>query len=228
MSGETKKLIEQQSSSQKTFYFMKKASSNEDNNNNTSTFGSIDNNQTKTGINSNANNSSSSSNIEMKSRSASIDNSNTRNWMETLENPSSWLTTLLGRRQDHSYQNISMVQQQAKQRKIPIKVEPKVFFANERTFLAWMHMSVQLASIAVAIVAFAENNEWSQLYGALLLPVAIAFCCYSLFVFIKRSNMIRRKDPGPYEDRVGPIVLAVMLGFAIFINFFVKLYEMST
>eukprot|EP00429_Kryptoperidinium_foliaceum_P110206 CAMPEP_0176296198 /NCGR_PEP_ID=MMETSP0121_2-20121125/58072_1 /TAXON_ID=160619 /ORGANISM="Kryptoperidinium foliaceum, Strain CCMP 1326" /LENGTH=121 /DNA_ID=CAMNT_0017637327 /DNA_START=44 /DNA_END=406 /DNA_ORIENTATION=- len=32
-----------------------------------------------------------------------------------------------------------------KQRKAPIKVEPKVFFANERTFLAWMHISIILA-----------------------------------------------------------------------------------
>jgi hypothetical protein len=38
-------------------------------------------------------------------------------------------------------------------RKVPVKIEPKVFFANERTFLAWLHMSVTLASIAVAIVA---------------------------------------------------------------------------
>jgi uncharacterized membrane protein YidH (DUF202 family) len=38
-------------------------------------------------------------------------------------------------------------------RKIPIKIEPKVFFANERTFLAWLHMSVTLAAIALGIVA---------------------------------------------------------------------------
>jgi hypothetical protein len=40
-----------------------------------------------------------------------------------------------------------------KPRKVPVKVEPKVFFANERTFLSWLHMSVTLASISVAIVA---------------------------------------------------------------------------
>ncbi len=40
-----------------------------------------------------------------------------------------------------------------KARMVPVKVEPKVFFANERTFLAWLHMSVTLASISVAIVA---------------------------------------------------------------------------
>jgi hypothetical protein len=36
---------------------------------------------------------------------------------------------------------------------VPVKVEPKVYFANERTFLAWLHMAVTLASISVAIVA---------------------------------------------------------------------------
>jgi uncharacterized membrane protein YidH (DUF202 family) len=43
--------------------------------------------------------------------------------------------------------------QHHKQRKIPIKIEPKVFFANERTFLAWLHMSVTLAAIALGILA---------------------------------------------------------------------------
>jgi hypothetical protein len=42
---------------------------------------------------------------------------------------------------------------QPKPRKVPVKVEPKVFFANERTFLAWLNMSVTLSSIAVAILA---------------------------------------------------------------------------
>lgn len=116
---------------------------------------------------------------------------------------------------------------EVKPRKLPIKVEPKVFFANERTFLAWLHMSVTLASISVAIVAFAEQNEWSQIYGLMLMPVAIAFCAYSLFVYIKRAGMIRRKDPGPYEDRMGPIVLASMLGLAIIGNFMVKIYDMA-
>lgn len=44
---------------------------------------------------------------------------------------------------------------------------------------------------------FAEANEWSQLYGMMLLPVAIAFCAYALYMYTKRAAMIRRKDPGP-------------------------------
>ena len=81
----------------------------------------------------------------------------------------------------------------SKPRKVPVKIELKVYFANERTYLAWMHMSVTLASISVAITAFAEENDWSQLYGLILMPTSIAFCVYSLLLYIKRANMLRAR-----------------------------------
>ncbi len=70
-----------------------------------------------------------------------------------------------------------------KQRKAPIKVEPKVFFANERTFLAWMHISIILAGASIAILAFSGTNEspGSQIYGVVMLPVAVAFIIYSMY-----------------------------------------------
>jgi hypothetical protein len=68
-----------------------------------------------------------------------------------------------------------------RERKVPVKVEPKVFFANERTFLQWLHASLFLAGASVAIVAFADSNPWSQLYGITLLPVAFAFILYSMY-----------------------------------------------
>eukprot|EP00968_Pinguiococcus_pyrenoidosus_P024921 scaffold5198_cov247-Pinguiococcus_pyrenoidosus.AAC.8 len=105
---------------------------------------------------------------------------------------------------------------------------PQVFFSNERTFLAWLHMSVTLASISIAIVAFADHKGWSQVYGLLLLPVAIAFSVYSLFIYQRRAAMIRRRDPGPYEDRVGPILLGTILMVAIVLQFAVKVYDMTT
>lgn len=67
-------------------------------------------------------------------------------------------------------------------RKVPVKVDPKVFFANERTFLAWLHVSTILAGASVAIVAFSEHSAASadQLYGVILLPVSIAFIVYAM------------------------------------------------
>ena len=39
--------------------------------------------------------------------------------------------------------------------------------------------------------------------------------------------MIRKKEPGPYEDKAGPIILSSLLAISIVVNFFMKLYEMS-
>lgn len=114
-----------------------------------------------------------------------------------------------------------------KLRKVPIKVEPKVFFANERTFLAWLHMSTILGGFSLGILALADYNAWSQIYGLILLPVAIAFTAYSLHTYLRRVAMIQRRDPGPYEDRVGPVILTGLLIMAIFASFSVKLYAMS-
>ena len=39
--------------------------------------------------------------------------------------------------------------------------------------------------------------------------------------------MIRKKEPGPYEDKFGPIVLSSLLAISIVVNFFLKLYEIA-
>ncbi|GAX15840.1 hypothetical protein FisN_2Lh439 [Fistulifera solaris] len=117
-----------------------------------------------------------------------------------------------------------------KLRKAPIKIEPKVFFANERTFLAWMHLSVILAGASIAILAVADDSEGQigQLYGIVLLPVAIAFIVYSMYQYQRRANMIRNRHPGPYEDTVGPTVLCVMLMISILAQFSLKMYSIAT
>lgn len=112
-------------------------------------------------------------------------------------------------------------------RSAPVKIDPKVFFANERTFLAWLHVSVLLAGASVAIVAFDSHSSVpGALYGVVLLPVAIAFIAYSMIQYTRRASMIRRKSPGPYEDVTGPTVLTVILMLSIVTQFSIKLYTL--
>mmetsp|Transcript_14558 Transcript_14558/g.17710 ORF Transcript_14558/g.17710 Transcript_14558/m.17710 type:complete len:203 (-) Transcript_14558:217-825(-) len=113
-----------------------------------------------------------------------------------------------------------------KERQAAIKVEPKVFFANERTFLAWLHTSMLLAGASIAITSFSGDNLLDQLYGIVLLPVAIAFLCYAMYQYGSRSKLIRTTSPGPYEDIIGPSVLAVILICSIIAQFSIKLYSM--
>jgi Domain of unknown function (DUF202) len=44
-------------------------------------------------------------------------------------------------------------------RAMPMKIEPKTFFANERTFLHWLHMAVTIGSIASALLGFASTAD---------------------------------------------------------------------
>jgi uncharacterized membrane protein YidH (DUF202 family) len=67
-----------------------------------------------------------------------------------------------------------------KNRQAAITIEPKVFFANERTFLAWLHSSVLLAGASIAITNASTDGVLKLLYGIVLLPVAIAFICYAM------------------------------------------------
>lgn len=47
-------------------------------------------------------------------------------------------------------------------RTTPMRIEPKTFFANERTFLSWLHMAVTIGSIAAALLGFAGIADSSK------------------------------------------------------------------
>lgn len=42
------------------------------------------------------------------------------------------------------------------------RIEPKTYFANERTFLNWMHMSIVTGTIASALLGLANNSGERQ------------------------------------------------------------------
>lgn len=45
---------------------------------------------------------------------------------------------------------------------VPIRVEPKVHFAAERTFLSWLEFSIFISSIAVALINFTINPNTTK------------------------------------------------------------------
>ncbi|CAG8535205.1 11145_t:CDS:2 [Funneliformis caledonium] len=40
---------------------------------------------------------------------------------------------------------------------LPARVEPKVFFANERTFLSWLQFTVVLGGLAIGLLNFGDR-----------------------------------------------------------------------
>ncbi|KAL3810985.1 hypothetical protein ACHAXA_008571 [Cyclostephanos tholiformis] len=107
------------------------------------------------------------------------------------------------------------------------KIEPKIFFANERTFLHWLHAGVTLYTIAAGILAFASETDSvsAHWYAMALLPISLGFCLYALHLFLWRAEKIRTRIPGRWDDSRGPLMLGSILAGVLFINFIVKCKE---
>lgn len=78
----------------------------------------------------------------------------------------------------------------------PVKVEAKVFFANERTFLKWMNFALLLGGLGVSM--FNAGDNIARFAGILLAITGFLTLIYSIWLYERRLTMLRNKDPGPY------------------------------
>jgi len=120
------------------------------------------------------------------------------------------------------YNNLSIIAPTSVQ-----KIEPKIFFANERTFLHWLHAGITLYTISAGILVFSDEDEsdWAHWYAMALLPVSLGFCLYALHVFLWRADRIKTRIPGRWDDPRGPYILGGVIVLILLINFFTKLAQ---
>ncbi|KAG8950936.1 GTPase regulator Nrf1 [Tulasnella sp. 424] len=104
-----------------------------------------------------------------------------------------------------------------------VRVEPKVFFANERTFLSWLHFTVVLGGLAVGLLNF--GDKVGKISAAMFSVIALGIMIYALFVYHWRASAIRKRGSGPYDDRLGPTLLCIALFIAIVTNFILRFTE---
>jgi len=104
---------------------------------------------------------------------------------------------------------------------LPVRVEPKVFFANERTFLSWLNFTVVLGGLAIGLLNFGDRV--GQISAGLFTLVALAAMLYALVTFHWRAKSIRMRGQGGFDDRFGPTVLAIALLAAVVVNFVLRL-----
>ncbi|KAJ5572303.1 Vacuolar transporter chaperone (Vtc4) [Penicillium sp. DV-2018c] len=103
---------------------------------------------------------------------------------------------------------------------VPIRVEPKVYFAAERTFLSWLEFSIILGGIAATLLNFGSDSATLISSWAFTILAAGALV-YSLFLYIWRVDKIRKRRDVKrvYYERWGPTVLSLGLVVIIMINF---------
>lgn len=101
---------------------------------------------------------------------------------------------------------------------VPVRVEPKVYFATERTFLAWTEISIILAGVAGSLLNFGGTLAFKASVGFYF--AAVLTIVYSVILYVWRVIQIRKKRAARYDDRVGPTVICFVLAAATGLNFF--------
>ena len=105
------------------------------------------------------------------------------------------------------------------------KIEPKVFFANERTYLHWLNMTVTLTSLATILLSFAREITTTELYGLILLIISALFACYALHILLWRAKLIKQRENSRWDNPWGPILLSATLTMALSSLFALEVYN---
>ena len=104
-----------------------------------------------------------------------------------------------------------------------VKVEPKTFFANERTYLQWFSAATWIVSAAIVLL---ELSEQGAILGVCLICYAGILSMYALYVYYQRLRSIINHDKDAiFYDVYGPPVLAVGLFVAVGIGLLVDFLE---
>ncbi|KAG0018576.1 vacuolar transporter chaperone [Podila clonocystis] len=129
-------------------------------------------------------------------------------------------TRLFGQDDDPSSQTTYLITPPGRRIASLVRVEPKVFFANERTFLSWLQFSVLLGGLALGLLNF--GDKISRISAGLFTFVALSFMVYALATYHWRAYKIRNRELGPFDDRIGPTLLCFILLTAMVTNFFLQ------
>ncbi|KAI0303588.1 SPX-domain-containing protein [Multifurca ochricompacta] len=112
---------------------------------------------------------------------------------------------------------------------VPVRVEPKVYFAVERTFLNWLHFAIYTGTIATTLLNFVPpNDERGLICAALFTFAALLAIVYSAGIFAYRVLQLRRRRAeGVYYDKYGPTVLCAVLLAALVTNLVLRFSEIA-
>ena len=110
----------------------------------------------------------------------------------------------------------------------PVRVEPKVWLANQRTFIKWQHISVLLASLSLGLYnAAGESNNVARALAVVYTLIALFAGAWGWWMFIVRSRMIQERSGKDFDNVIGPIVVCIGLVVALCLNFGFKYHAAS-
>ncbi|QHS74228.1 Vtc4p [Saccharomyces paradoxus] len=104
---------------------------------------------------------------------------------------------------------------------VPVRVEPKVYFATERTYLSWLSISILLGGVSTTLLTYGSPTAMIGSIGFFITSLAVLI--RTVMVYAKRVVNIRLKRAVNYEDKIGPGMVSVFLILSILFSFFCNL-----
>lgn len=101
-----------------------------------------------------------------------------------------------------------------------VKVEPKVWLANERTFLKWQHICILQGSLALALYSAAGENLIAEVMGVIYIAIAAFAGFWGYSTMHTRRSMILERSGKDFDNMIGPMVISFALMAALILNFF--------
>lgn len=110
----------------------------------------------------------------------------------------------------------------------PVRVEPKVWLANQRTFIKWQHISVLLASLSLALYnAAGADNEVAQRLAVVYTLIGVFAGAWGWWTFVQRSRMIEQRSGKDFDYVAGPTMVCIGLCVALCLNFGFKVMSVN-
>ncbi|OTB04358.1 hypothetical protein M426DRAFT_320956 [Hypoxylon sp. CI-4A] len=101
----------------------------------------------------------------------------------------------------------------------PLQVEPKVWLANERTFLKWQHICILLGSLAISLYTAAGENFLAECMGIAYIIIAVMAGGWGYVMLHKRRDMIVERSGKDFDSMIGPLAVSAALMLALILNF---------
>ncbi|KAF8525952.1 hypothetical protein BU17DRAFT_74332 [Hysterangium stoloniferum] len=100
----------------------------------------------------------------------------------------------------------------------PIQVEGKVWFANERTWISYLNVSILLGTFSLALFN-ASKDDMARKFAYAYALISIGIMIYGYIIYQQRITMIKQRYP---DQILGPVIICLLLFFAVLTNFVLR------
>ncbi|ODV86173.1 hypothetical protein CANARDRAFT_6669 [[Candida] arabinofermentans NRRL YB-2248] len=105
----------------------------------------------------------------------------------------------------------------------PVKVEAKVWLANERTFVRWLHVTTLLSALTFTVYSSVNSSHFPKLAT----DIAYIYFFLTLFsgvwaygIYTRRLDLIKLRSGRHLDGMFGPLVLATTLVISLSLEFY--------